>query len=296
MKDKFKIVVDEEFGYRRVDPTPDYKEINDFYDKEYYKMVKDGTGKPDQLLKFMGKDVGAAEKERSWLRGSLYSDVQHVLNKFSPGKSILDVGCGTGELMTYLKESGFEVHGVEPSGDAAQVAKEKSLCVSNMTVEEFGKHNNKFDAITIINVLEHVPSPSDVIENLKGMLNKDGILCVVVPNDFSDIQIDTKRALSKENDWWVSIPDHLNYFNFKSLCAFLDKMGFDVCYKQGDFPMELFLLMGYDYIEDKKLGKECHERRVGLEKSLSPNLRRAMYRALSEVGVSRICFVVGKLR
>ncbi|KKL92025.1 hypothetical protein LCGC14_1888850, partial [marine sediment metagenome] len=66
-------------------------------------------------------------------------------------------------------------------------------------------------------------------------------------------------------------------------------------YKQGDFPMELFLLMGLDYIKNKQVGAECHNMRVNLEKSLSCDVRRSMYSALSEVGLGRACFVVGML-
>lgn len=296
MRGKFKIVEDKEFGYRRVDPIPDGKEIDDFYGKKYYKMAKDGTGNPDQILKLMGTNDKEADKERSWLRNSIYSDILHVINKFSPGKSVLDIGCGTGELMLYLEESGLEAHGIEPSADAVCIAKDKGLSVNNMTIEEFGEYNKKkFDVITMVNVLEHVPHPPNVIEKIKNMLNSGGILCVIVPNDFSDVQHYTKKALNKENDWWVSVPDHLNYFNFKSLCGFLEKMGFDVCYKQGDFPMELFLLMGLDYIKNKQVGAECHNMRVNLEKSLSCDVRRSMYSALSEVGLGRACFVVGML-
>ena len=231
MIDKFKIIEDKEFGYRRVDPVPDDKEIDDFYSKKYYKMAKDGTGNPDQILKFMGADDKEAEKERLWLRNSMYSDILHIINKFSLGKSILDIGCGTGELMSYLEESGFKTHGVEPSADAVRIVKDKGLSISNMTIDEFAECNEKkFDVITMISVLEHVPHPPNVIEKLKNMLNNNGILCVIVPNDFSDIQYDVKKALNKEDDWWVSVPDHLNYFNFRSLCNFLEKMGFDVCY------------------------------------------------------------------
>jgi len=294
MSGKFKIVVDEKFGYKRIDPIPSNKEIDDFYNKSYYEMIGDGEGNPDQIARLMSKS-SEAESELSWLKNSMYSDILSVLKKLSPGKTVLDIGCGTGDLMLHMKDGGFDVSGIEPSTHASDIARGKGLVVENTTADRF-KCKKKFDAVTMISVLEHVPRPQNVVEKVKGMLNDDGVLCIVVPNDFSKIQDDVKRSLDKKEDWWVSFPDHLNYFNFESLCGFLKKMGFDICYQQGDFPMELFLLMRQDYINDKTLGKKCHDMRVMFEKSLSPDLKRSMYGALSEVGIGRACLVVGRVR
>src|SRR3712207_7662976 len=46
--------------------------------------------------------------------------------------------------------------------------------------------------------------------------------------------------------WWVAVPDHVNYFDVRSLCETCRQVGFEPVDVQADFPMELFLLMGID--------------------------------------------------
>lgn len=116
-----------------------------------------------------------------------------------------------------------------------------------------------------------------------------------VPNDFSEIQLAAHKQLGKEA-WWTAIPDHINYFDFQSLHSLLERMGVEVIYSQGDFPMELFLLMGDDYVGNPEVGSRCHQRRVRFEMAIPDELRRRIYRALAEVGVGRDCLVFGRLR
>jgi hypothetical protein len=66
-------------------------------------------------------------------------------------------------------------------------------------------------------------------------------------------------------------------------------MGFTVVYEQGDFPMELFLLMGDNYAGNSAMGNACHQKRVELETSLSGELRRRLYHSLAQSGIGRNC-------
>ncbi|HEC35434.1 MAG TPA: hypothetical protein ENI39_02745 [Anaerolineae bacterium] len=49
--------------------------------------------------------------------------------------------------------------------------------------------------------------------------------------------------------------------------------------------MELFLLMGDEYVGDPTIGKWCHWKRVSFELSIPAELRRRIYRALAKIGV-----------
>jgi hypothetical protein len=93
----------------------------------------------------------------------------------------------------------------------------------------------------------------------------------------------------------VAIPDHINYFDFKSLSTLLKRLGFEVIYSQTDFPMELFLLMGDDYVGNKEIGNKCHQKRVNFEMAVPGELRRRIYQALAEVGLGRVCIIFARL-
>jgi hypothetical protein len=126
-------------------------------------------------------------------------------------------------------------------------------------------------------------------------LNPGGLICIRVPNDFTEIQLSAQKHLNKK-EWWIAVPDHINYFDFQSLHHLLEAAGFEVFYSQGDFPMELFLYMGEDYIGLPDVGKRCHQKRVNFDMTVPGELRRRMYQALAAIGVGRNCLVFGRLK
>jgi hypothetical protein len=126
------------------------------------------------------------------------------------------------------------------------------------------------------------------------LLAPRGTIAVVVPNDFTEAQSAAAAALGIERPWWVAIPDHINYFDFASLERLLTGEGFEIAARTCNFPMELFLLMGDDYVTDPQLGPACHARRKRLEAALPVELRRALYRGFASVGLGRNCVVVAR--
>jgi 2-polyprenyl-3-methyl-5-hydroxy-6-metoxy-1,4-benzoquinol methylase len=299
---QYRVTKDPEYGYRRLDPLPDQDDIAKFYERQYYDLVRKGGRAPELHRLMAGGEE--AERERAWLRATLYSDVCHVLDRYAPGRRVLDIGCGTGELLSFLEENGFHATGIEPSPQAVAATYERdrprSLTVYNCTLEEFVEHREldkigAFDAVTLLNVLEHVLKPSDMVENAKKLLNSGGLLCVRVPNDFNELQSAAIQKLKKE-PWWIAVPDHINYFDFESLHSFLEHLGFEIIHSQGDFPMELFLLMGDDYVGNPEVGGRCHKKRIGFELAVPQELRRRIYQALAKVAVGRDCLVFGRLK
>jgi hypothetical protein len=73
----------------------------------------------------------------------------------------------------------------------------------------------------------------------------------------------------------------------ESLCGLSRRLGFEPVDVQADFPMELFLLMGLDYVGDPSMGSTCHAYRVEAERSLAPEARRALFRSFAAAGVGR---------
>lgn len=296
--EKYHIIQDPVYGYRRLDPIPREEEITEFYQSQYYELIRKG-GRAAELRRLMAGGE-EAEHERTWLRTTLYSDICFVLNRYAVGTRVLDVGCGTGELISFLKDNGFEAVGIEPSPEGAELAKSQGLTVYPSTLEEFVEHHRSrgvgaFDVITLLNVLEHVPNPAHIVDITRLILNPGGIICVRVPNDFTEIQLAAKKQLNKDA-WWIAIPDHINYFDLRSLRALLERFDFEVTYSQCDFPMELFLLMGDDYVGNPEVGNRCHQKRVRFEMAVSGELRRRMYQAFTEVGIGRDCLVFARLR
>jgi SAM-dependent methyltransferase len=289
----FRVVEDPTYGYRRLDPIPREEEVTDFYESRYYDLVRKGNRAPD--LRRLAEGGDPASRELQWRREGLYTDIVNVLERVAGGRRLLEVGCGTGDFLSFAVEHGFSVVGTEPSAEAAQRAASTHLTVHDMTLEKFVARypTERFDVIVMLNVLEHVPDAVRTLRECKQILNPGGIICLRVPNDFSDIQVAAREKLGV-NPWWIAVPDHINYFNFASLRQLLDRLGFETVHEQGDFPMEMFLLMGENYVGNPQVGSSCHARRVNFDLGMRPELRQKIYAALASAGVGRDCLVFGK--
>ena len=98
------------------------------------------------------------------------------------GKKILDVGCGGGILAEAMGQLGGEVTGIDASPNTIGIAKAHSKSVNSgviyiqKTIEEFitTYPDEKFDVITCLEMLEHVPSPLGVIQSCSSLLNDGG--------------------------------------------------------------------------------------------------------------------------
>lgn len=289
----FRVVEDATYGFRRLDPIPPEAEVSEFYESHYYDLLRKGNRAPELRRLMEGGD--SAARELQWLREGLYTDIVNVLQEAASGRRLLEVGCGTGDFVAFAQERGFTGVGTEPSSEAAKRAASQGLSVYNLTLEKFVAQSGaeKFDVVVMINVLEHVPDPVKTLRECKRVLVPGGILCIRVPNDFTEMQSAAKEKIGAD-PWWIAVPDHINYFNFASLKRTLDQLGFDTVYAQGDFPMEMFLLMGENYIGNPDVGSQCHARRVQFDLGLRPELRRKIYSALGSAGVGRDCLVFGK--
>jgi SAM-dependent methyltransferase len=272
------IVVDEKYGYKKLYPVPSEEELRTYYAEKYYDLKLD-------------KPAAKESNDKKWLGFTMYADIvcQLALNNC---KTVLEIGCGVGNLMEMLEDNGFNVFGVEPSKQAEEEAWIKGLNVANYNLNGFVKKcKRKFDAIIMINVLEHVENPFDTLEKAKTLLKPGGLLVVQVPNDFNILQ----EATGKE-PWWVVAPDHINYFNRESLNKLLYDLEFSVYLEQSDFPMELYILAGYDYISKPGLGKQCHEERKDFEfKSSMRGIRSRLYQLFAKAGIGRNILTFSRL-
>jgi 2-polyprenyl-3-methyl-5-hydroxy-6-metoxy-1,4-benzoquinol methylase len=159
-------------------------------------------------------------------------------------KKFLDVGCGEGFVLKIFKDSGWEIMGVDYSthGIKTKNPELESFIIQGDVYEELRslkEKDCKFNVIFLGNILEHVLDPSALIDQLKRLLEKNGLLVITVPNDFSDLQ---KFLLSNNlvnEEYWIGYPDHLNYFNLDNLSKLLSDKNLPVIDQFSDFPLDI---------------------------------------------------------
>jgi len=157
--------------------------------------------------------------------------------KLRPCGKILDVGCGFGFFLAEARQRGWEPYGTELSEVAVEYARRENdlqnVVYADLENADFG--DVKFDVINLTNVLEHVPSPTAILNACKARLAEDGILLIRVPNmEFNDLKhslLPVLRTLKLvpgggETCYLASPPPtHLTGFSNRTLRRYFEKTG-----------------------------------------------------------------------
>lgn len=174
------------------------------------------------LYKEMQDDVYLQEEKE---RRQSFIGVIRTIEAIRNGEKgrLLDIGCCTGGLLVEARARGWQVDGVDTSAWACRMAKKiHGLSLYNGSIESYAAGNHTFDAITMLDVLEHVENPKTLLEKISLMLDDDGIFCIVTP-DFGSL---AARLLKKR--WWGIRLAHLSYFRRSDLDALFALTGFTV--------------------------------------------------------------------
>ncbi|MAZ79973.1 MAG: hypothetical protein CMD72_04430 [Gammaproteobacteria bacterium] len=133
----------------------------------------------------------------SW-KGKLYRNyfLYPLIEKWCKGE-VLDLGCGVGN---FLKRNNNFV-GVDVNNSCVDYCKALDLNARKMEIDILPFEANSFDAVVLDNVLEHIEEPTDLMNEISRVLNKDGRLIILVPGEKGFEQDD----------------DHKKFYNFSSL-------------------------------------------------------------------------------
>jgi SAM-dependent methyltransferase len=275
----FDIIACQACGFRHAVPLPSPESLGETYRETYYSAEK-----PTFLAR--------SAEDQDWAVLAQRDRLESFEEILGPSRRrLLDIGCGPGFFLKTAQERGWQAKGIEPSRQAAAHARGLGLEIAEgffdaATAPGLGR----FDAVNLNNVLEHLPDPIGLVRLAVERLDPGGLVCINVPNDFSPFQLAGQKAVGAPQ-WWLAPPHHLNYFDFASGTRFLERLGLKVVERSTSFPMEMFLMMGDDYIGKDAEGRACHAKRkrfdLALEGAGLGNARRAFYRALAAAGIGR---------
>ena len=275
-----------EYGFIELLDKPTQKELDLYYSNKYYQ---------DGLSSTYGLKYESQESQYIFNKIHQKNLLIEEISLIKQG-NFLDVGAGEGFALKYFFDLGWNVTGLDYSSFGVKL--------HNPTLEQFLingdifnnlskiiKNKEKFQLIWLDNVLEHVIDPYLLMVSLHKILDKNGVLVVEVPNDFSVIQ---KYLLSNsyiDKEFWICSPDHISYFCREGLTNLADASGWYANNFLSDFPIDLDLFSkNSNYIETPNLGRQSHLKRVEIENllhSISPKKTNVLYQALSELDIGR---------
>ena len=204
-KTVFNVVKCDKCGFIYLNPQPDDKMLSKFYVFDYY-------GNQSFFHKIF-----------VFINQFIIKNKADLILKKKKGK-ILDVGCGDGDFLKFMKDHGWGTYGIEPSSSGAKLAKGKlNGKIYNTVLEKAKFPNNFFDAVTIWHVLEHVDNPGKMIKEVERIMKRNGLLIIAVPN------IGSIQAKIGGKKWFhLDVPRHLHHFSTKTLKALMKSNGFKV--------------------------------------------------------------------
>ena len=104
-------------------------------------------------------------------------------------KRVLEIGCGRGDFLARIRQTGAVCRGLELNPDAAGLARSKGLDVTQMSLEHHSRlSSGSYDMVCAFQVLEHVSAVGDFFRACAGMLRIGGTLVLSVPNNESYIR------------------------------------------------------------------------------------------------------------
>ena len=214
-RERFQMVRCPACGLQWVSPRPQPENLARYYPETY-------SWKPPAEA----ETESAVHRLERWYRFHLLRfEVRQLVRhaNLSSGNAVLDVGCSSGDRLLVMRGAGLEPAGVE-LGPAADYARERlGLDVRRGTLPEAGFEAGRFRAVTLYNVLEHVPDPRAVLAEVRRVLADGGRLVVQVPSAAS-----LQARLFGRRWAAVDVPRDLFYWTPPLLRRLLGEEGFDV--------------------------------------------------------------------
>ena len=157
--------------------------------------------------------LATVEKRFQW--------ISQNMEKKEAGR-LLDIGCAMGFSLEYGMDRGWDVFGLEPSPYATRSASERLAGrIANTSFDACTYPKNSFDLVLLWDVIEHLPDPPHLLQQIFDLLRPGGTLSIITP----DCRSLLARAAGR---WWMEYAkptEHIYFFSRKTLEALAQKTG-----------------------------------------------------------------------
>lgn len=157
---------------------------------------------------------------------NVYPNKLKKLKQYACGRRLLDIGAGLGTFAFVATQEGFDVTGIEFSEEQCRKAKDMyDIDLLNCNIYDIKKEFGKFDVIHLHHVMEHLTSPSRMLNIAWDLLDKNGVLLIEVPYQLFIIQNIITRTKQRNITFNY---DHLYFFTPNTLKTYVREKGFNI--------------------------------------------------------------------
>lgn len=190
---------------------------------------------PTELWRAYGDGYAATNGTDLYMTGdaarALFRKVLRAIEpRDTPGRTLLDIGTGQGALLEEAEALGYQAQGIDLCEPLVRKARARGLRVECARAEDLDAAG-RFDVVTMMDVIEHVPEPRRLLAVARRLLTAGGTLVVYTPNHRSAIVV-LARMLHRLGAGFavreIFGGNHICFFDDRSLPRALGGEGFSV--------------------------------------------------------------------
>ncbi len=159
-------------------------------------------------------------ENKRWGKGDQAFVFRHAkaLEMIEKGQKVLDIGCGDGLLLSALAKKGVTGFGVDVSEEGARKCREKGLDVSAVDISagSLPLKDDSFDTVVMLDVLEHVYAPEELLKEAVRISKK--YVIISVPN-FNSLPARLQVLFGQVPENNRPNKGHIYWFNKRNLMA-----------------------------------------------------------------------------
>jgi SAM-dependent methyltransferase len=184
----------------------------------------------DRMYDQRWSDGWVKDEHDGTYKDAVFADILGTLGRLLPPnrRRVLDVGAHAGRFLATALRAGWQAEGLELNPKtAAFAAQATGAPVHHGNVYTFDA-DARYDAVTLTDVLEHIPEPRAVLRRVHGYLAPGGWIAVKVPNGRAQRLKERVRALLRPG-YTPTLADnlvHVNHFTPSALQTALEREGF----------------------------------------------------------------------
>jgi SAM-dependent methyltransferase len=221
----FSLFICRSCGFVFTQDHPDAAAMGRYYESEEYNSHNDSAGGLISSIYRLSRNLMLRRKRR-------------LITSFTGLEKgqLLDIGSGTGHFLNEMKNSGWDVKGIEVSEDARNYSV-NSLGVDVLAPDDLPYlPDQSFDCITLWHVLEHIHDLKGYASGIKRLLKPTGKCVVALPNCNSYDAEHYKK-------FWAAydVPRHLWHFSPASFSYYARKNGFQILGMRS-LPLDVFYI------------------------------------------------------
>lgn len=202
-------------------------------------------------------NTGQAEitaKESNFYR-EIYTLGLNIISQYVDSGKILDIGCSSGFFLDLARDRNWTTAGIELGKIEADLCKNKGHQVFIKSVEKI-KFKEKFDAITLWDVFEHIVNGKRYLNLLSKILSRNGVIFMQIPNSDSL----AARIMGEKCNMFDGV-EHVNLYNPATINLIAKSGGFKITHLSSVIS-EISVINNYLDYEDPYFGSSVYKNKI----------------------------------